>query len=50
MDRRWMNHNGVKDRRKLEYIAGVNEFLQFAFRDKSHPDIQFYKWFENRVR
>ncbi|KAL2893771.1 hypothetical protein RDABS01_009680 [Bienertia sinuspersici] len=34
MDRRWMNHNGVKDRRKLEYVAGVNEFLQFAFRDK----------------
>ncbi|KAL2942228.1 Histidine--tRNA ligase [Bienertia sinuspersici] len=30
-----MNHNGVKDRRKLEYVAGVNEFLQFAFRDKS---------------
>ncbi|KAL2923537.1 Netrin-1 [Bienertia sinuspersici] len=30
-----MNHNGVKDRRKLEYIAGVNEFLRFAFTGKS---------------
>ncbi|KAL2894508.1 5-formaminoimidazole-4-carboxamide-1-(beta)-D-ribofuranosyl 5'-monophosphate synthetase [Bienertia sinuspersici] len=35
MDRSWMNHNGVKDRRKLEYIAGVNEFLHFAFTGKS---------------
>ncbi|KAL2921406.1 5-formaminoimidazole-4-carboxamide-1-(beta)-D-ribofuranosyl 5'-monophosphate synthetase [Bienertia sinuspersici] len=35
MDRSWMNHNGVKDRQKLEYIAGVNEFLHFAFTRKS---------------
>ena len=35
MDRQWMNHNGVKDRQKPEYIAGVNEFLQFAFRGKN---------------
>ncbi|KAL2904318.1 Fibronectin-binding protein PlpA [Bienertia sinuspersici] len=35
MDRSWMNHNCVKDRRKPEYIAGVNEFLHFAFTGKS---------------
>ncbi|KAL2899204.1 Fibronectin-binding protein PlpA [Bienertia sinuspersici] len=35
MDRSWMNHNGVKDRRKPKYIAGVNEFLHFAFTGKS---------------
>uniref|UniRef100_A0A803N176 Transposase-associated domain-containing protein n=1 Tax=Chenopodium quinoa TaxID=63459 RepID=A0A803N176_CHEQI len=35
MDRSWMNHNGVKDRKQPKYIAGVNEFLQFAFRGKS---------------
>ncbi|KAL2906411.1 hypothetical protein RDABS01_005121, partial [Bienertia sinuspersici] len=35
MDRSWMNHNGVKDRQKPEYIAGVNEFLYFSFTGKS---------------
>ncbi|XP_074300953.1 uncharacterized protein LOC141632293 [Silene latifolia] len=34
-DRSWMNHNGVKDRRKPEYKAGVDEFLEFAYRDKN---------------
>ncbi|KAL2901223.1 E3 ubiquitin-protein ligase ubr3 [Bienertia sinuspersici] len=30
-----MNHKGVKDRQKPEYLAGVNEFLHFAFIRKS---------------
>jgi len=29
-----MNHRGINDRRKPEYIAGVNEFLELAFSGK----------------
>ncbi|XP_057251833.1 uncharacterized protein LOC130591892 [Beta vulgaris subsp. vulgaris] len=34
-NRSWMNHSGIKDRRKAEYKAGVDEFLEFAFKEKS---------------
>ncbi|KAL2894409.1 Replicase polyprotein 1a [Bienertia sinuspersici] len=45
MDRRSMNHNCVKDRRKLEYVVDVNEFLQFAFRDKIYGiDRSYNPW------
>ncbi|KAJ8428387.1 hypothetical protein Cgig2_023578 [Carnegiea gigantea] len=30
-DRSWMNHRGISDRRKPDYIAGINEFLELAF-------------------
>ena len=33
-DCNWMNHKEIHDRRKHEYIAGVNEFLQLAFKGK----------------
>ena len=33
-DRSWMNHRGISDRRKPDYIAGVNEFLELAFGGK----------------
>jgi len=29
-----MNHRGIIDRRKPEYIVGVNEFLEYAFHGK----------------
>ena len=29
-----MNYRGISDRRKLDYIAGVNEFLELAFGGK----------------
>ena len=29
-----MNHRGINDRRKLQYIAGVNEFIGLAFGGK----------------
>jgi len=29
-----MNHRGISDRRKPHYIAGVHEFLEFAFGQK----------------
>ncbi|KAL2929906.1 Replicase polyprotein 1a [Bienertia sinuspersici] len=31
MDRTWMNHKGINDRKKLSYVAGVDSFLEFAF-------------------
>ncbi|XP_050215350.1 uncharacterized protein LOC126666401 [Mercurialis annua] len=31
MDRNWINHKGISDRRKPDYIKGVNEFLDFSF-------------------
>ncbi|KAJ8426017.1 hypothetical protein Cgig2_017099 [Carnegiea gigantea] len=33
-DRIWMNHRGVSDRRKPDYIVGINEFLELAFGGK----------------
>lgn len=36
MDRSWMNHNRVKDRQKKEYIASVENFLDFAFKKKTN--------------
>ena len=29
-----MNHKGISDRRKPDYIAGINEFLELAFGGK----------------
>lgn len=31
MDRSCMNYMGVNNRRKLKYVVGVNEFLDFFF-------------------
>ena len=36
MNRSWMNHNGVKDRQKKEYIAGVENFLDFALKKRTN--------------
>ena len=33
-DQTWMNHRGINDRRKPDYIAGVNQFLAYAFHGK----------------
>ena len=33
-DRTWMNHRGINDRRKHDYIARVNKFLEYAFHGK----------------
>ncbi|XP_021845823.2 uncharacterized protein [Spinacia oleracea] len=35
-DRSWMNHNGIQDRRKTAYKLGVDDFLQFAFKEISN--------------
>ena len=35
-DQSWMNHMRIIDRRKLEYIKGVDKFLEFAFSDKEN--------------
>ncbi|CAO2834686.1 unnamed protein product [Amaranthus hypochondriacus] len=34
MDRSWMNHRGINDRKEMTYVRGVNSFLEFAFTNK----------------
>jgi len=34
MDRSWINHMGMDDRKRPEYVMGVNQFLEYAFSGK----------------
>ncbi|CAO2821071.1 unnamed protein product [Amaranthus hypochondriacus] len=34
MDRSWMNHRGINDRRNVSYVHGITCFLEFSFKDK----------------
>lgn len=41
-DQSWISHRGMTDRRKSEYVRGVDGFLEFAFRAKE--DSSVLKW------